>query len=237
MAVPDWQLERMRQGEIPRDESAAGRLEALERSDREILEAHPPAKVAAEVRRRMEKAPRPWRPMLWLVPAAAALAVVAIGRGPERAGEPEEITREKGMLAPHLVVHRRAGGGAERMSDHQTARPGDVLQLSYVAAGRSYGVILSLDGRGQVTLHLPPQASAPAPLAVQGTVPLPEAYELDDAPAFERFVFVTSRVPFDAGDVVDAARTVARDAAEAREKPLPLAPGMEQSSLLLEKKP
>jgi hypothetical protein len=229
--VSDWRLERMRHGEIPRDPSAAERLAALDASDREILAAHPPARVAAEVRRTAQIGDRSRiRALLFLTPAAAAaaLAVVVLGRAPVA---PEETTREKGALAPHLVVHRRASGGPELLRDGATARPGDVLQLSYVAAGRGYGVIVSLDGRGQVTLHWS------AALDGGGAVPLPDAYELDDAPGFERFVLVTARAPFDAEAIVAAARALARDPARAHERPLEIAGGLEQSSLLLEKKP
>ena len=38
--------------------------------------------------------------------------------------------------------------GTETLADGDVARPGDLLRLGYTAAGRAYGVILSIDGRG-----------------------------------------------------------------------------------------
>lgn len=69
--------------------------------------------------------------------------------------------------------------------------------MSYVAAGRAHGVIVSIDGRGQVTLHFPADAGAPTALESGRAVPLSHSYELDDAPLFERFMFVTAEAPDD----------------------------------------
>jgi hypothetical protein len=60
-------------------------------------------------------------------------------------------------------------------------------------------------------------------------VPLPQAYELDDAPAFERFYMVTADEPFAVETVVDAIR---RAGADGR---LDLPAAMDQSSVVLEK--
>ena len=91
-----------------------------------------------------------------------------------------------------------------------------MLQLSYTAGEAKYGVIFSVDGRGSITWHMPAgyrggSRSAPA-LDAQGQVVLPSAYELDDAPAFERFFLVYSSVPFDVGDVERAARALSSPA-------------------------
>jgi hypothetical protein len=65
-------------------------------------------------------------------------------------------------------------------------------------------------------------------------VPLPHAYRLDDAPAFERFFLVTSAAPFDAAQAVEAARRLARAPRPERD-PLPLPAGLEARALLLVK--
>ena len=63
---------------------------------------------------------------------------------------------------------------------------------------------------------------------------LPQSYELDEAPGFERFVFVTATAPIDASLAVAAARAVAAgpDAATA---PLALPAGWAQRSFLVKK--
>jgi len=100
-------------------------------------------------------------------------------------------------------------------------------------------VLLSLDGAGRVTVHLPDPtgvgAAAAVPLAAAREVRLPSAYELDDAPAFERFVLITADRPFPAAVAIDAARRLAANPGAARRDPLPLGPPLRQMSLALVK--
>ncbi|HZI09827.1 MAG TPA: ActD-like protein [Myxococcus sp.] len=253
--TPDWLLERIALGELPPEELAAARarlaeepggperLAALEANSRATLETLPPARVAREVAARAsrQEAPRPqWRlaPAWGLVPALAAVALFVLARpsGDTRGGVEAgmEETRIKG-LAPHLVVHRQAAGGPERLTDGAVAATGDVVQLAYVAAGRTHGVILSVDGRGAVTLHAPDSGGAPAALASSGPHALPRAYELDDAPHFERFFFITADASFALEPVLAAARALA-GRPEARTAPLSLPEGLTQASFTLEKR-
>ena len=75
----------------------------------------------------------------------------------------------------------------------------------YQAAGRKYGVILSADGRGRVTLYLPGEGKQAARL-ITDPLSLDFAYRLDDAPKWERFYFVASDAPFEVESVMVAAR-------------------------------
>jgi hypothetical protein len=261
--TPDWLLERIALGELPPAELAAARarlaqepdgearLAALEVENRAILEKLPPGAVAREVEHRAAQARRveaargegrPLRrfaPMLALVPALAVVALFVVAR-PTGPGvgvgvdtQAPEVTRTKGLL-PQLVLHRQGAAGPERLADGTAAAAGDVVQVAYVAAGHPYGVILSLDGRGAVTLHAPEVGPHSVPLAPSGTHALPRAYALDDAPAFERFILITSDTPFDLEEVVAAARAVAASA-DARTAPLALREGYTQVSFTLEK--
>ena len=119
-------------------------------------------------------------------------------------------------LRPSLAVYRRTANGSETLADRTVARPGDVLRVGYHAAGRPYGVIFSMDGRGTVTMHLPAAGDHAVPLAREATTLLDQAYELDDAPLWERFYFVTGDSAFAAAPVVDAARRAAGDPRPAR---------------------
>ncbi|WP_224247670.1 DUF4384 domain-containing protein [Hyalangium gracile] len=261
--TPDWLLERIALGELPPDELAAARarlaqepdgearLAALEADNKATLEKLPPSAVAREVEgraalaRRVEAAREDARPLsrfapaAVLVPALAAAALFVVAQpgksspGGDFGTEVPEKTRTKGLL-PQLVVHRQGVTAPERLRDGMPAAAGDVVQVSYNAAGSAYGVILSVDGRGSVTLHAPETGAQAVPLAASGTHALPRAYELDDAPAFERFILITSDTPFALDEVLAAARALAASA-DARTAPVPLPEGFTQVSLTLEK--
>ncbi len=233
--IPEWLLERLVAGDLPAAQAARiraqleergelARASALAESNRAILEAHPPALVAAEVHRRLTTAApararasaRRWWGSLALGGAAAALLLLPLLPWPllpwpsaEPAAEPTasgaEGVRLKG-LEPHLVLYKKTVSGAVRLHAPARAAPGDVVQLAYVAAGRRYGAIASIDSTGAVTLHLPESGGAAVPLAPQSETPLPHAFELDHAPGSERFLFVTADRPFDAGSLTSALR-------------------------------
>ena len=96
-------------------------------------------------------------------------------------------------------------------------------------------MILSIDGRGGVTVHLPPVGERAAPLKSGSAVLLDQAYELDDAPGWERFYFVTGDTPFAVADVVNAARKTAAGDARATPAPLPLSRELTQSTFSIQK--
>ena len=108
--------------------------------------------------------------------------------------------------------------------------------MSNRAAGSTWGLILSVDGRGTVTLHLPREGTRAARLSAESQVLLDLAYELDDAPRWERFYFVTGSAPFDTAPVVDAARRAAASGDAGPPPALALSLNVTQSSVLLIKK-
>jgi hypothetical protein len=221
--VPDWLLERLAAGELPvrvaRELSerldAAGervRLDELAASNAEISRAHPAAVVAAEVERRAAAqrrvrplVPHPIWPLLAFGGSAALMLALVLDEAPRELETPREGNAEhliaKG-LEPHLSIYRRTGANPERLAQRARVRAGDIVQLAYVAAGQRFGVVASVDGRGAVTLHLPEAAGRAALLDERGETALPHAFELDDTPGIERFVFVTSGAPFETGAVV-----------------------------------
>ncbi|HSZ83045.1 MAG TPA: hypothetical protein VLA14_12220 [Polyangia bacterium] len=254
--TPEWLVERLALGEL--DDAAAADVRArlaaegrdvdaerarLAASSREILGAHPPARVAATVRARAMDGRRGAR--RWLVGAplalAGAAALVLVARPAPRAPvapttEAPEHIAIKGDANARVVVYRRAGEVSERLRDGTRAANGDLLQLAYLAGDASFGALLSIDGRGHVTAHWPePGAAIAAPLSARGEVRLPSAYELDDAPAFERFFLVTADAPFPMTAVMNAARALAARPAAARADGLALPPSLHQASLTLEK--
>ncbi|MCP4896757.1 MAG: ActD-like protein [bacterium] len=230
----DFELERYRLGELSEtrmtvlkhrlieDEELQGRLKKLESSDQELLERHPARLTVAGIRGRLEghthQPPpmrNPLRIRLWVAPAlltAAILVVVILPRAPlvqesPRVAESEEDSIRIKGLQPELVLFRKTAAGSEHLHDGANAIDGDLIRIGYQAAGRPYGVIVSLDGRGVVTLHYPRQGKHADQLD-SGMVLLNFAYELDDAPAFERFYFVTSDRPFEVSVVLQAVQSL-----------------------------
>jgi len=248
-AVSEYWVERLEARDLPADRAEAvrarllaepdgrARLERLQASNDEILRAHPPAQVAAEIERRFGRAAgeatarasaRPGRSGLRLqfaLPAlAAAVAVILIvragGLSPGRPGQPEQQDQNLGSkaptgaaedgdrvkgLRPSLRVYRKTAGKVERLQDGASTRAGDELQLAYIAAGRQYGAVASVDGAGHITYHLPAAPGPAVRLAAEGETALPSSYELDAAPGFERFVFLAGDQPFDASVLADIA--------------------------------
>ncbi|MCA9665381.1 MAG: hypothetical protein KC503_07325, partial [Myxococcales bacterium] len=113
-----------------------------------------------------------------------------------RARERDDTEGERPALR---LYRRRTAGEPERLRDGTTTRAGDVVQLVYRAGRARHGAIISHDGRGHVTLHYPARREASTHLARGMAQPLPYAFELDDAPRFERFLFVVADAPLDVG--------------------------------------
>jgi hypothetical protein len=263
--VPDWLLERLALGELDAETAADVRRRlaaegrspddvaaAVVASNREILAELPASQVAAEIRRRSDRAaaarPAPRRAFLWGAPVALAggVALVLLLAKPSdpfnvsanRPVEAPEVIIEKGgdrSPAPRLLVYRHGVEGNQRLFEGARAARGDLVQLAYGSRTGGYGVLLSIDGARKVTLHWPERADGPAPaLKASGEIRLPSSYELDDAPAFERFFLVRAAAPFSVATALEAARALAAQPS-ARKQALALPPGFEQISLALDK--
>jgi hypothetical protein len=259
--VPDLLLERYRLGELPEPEASAlrqrleadpelrERVAALDRSDVEIRRLMPAALLAERVRSRLAAARQPvelrrpavshpWRwPAALLAAGALALALsLRVSPVAPPSGGPGLVDsdRVKG-LRPALSLYRKTAGGSEALADGGLARAGDVIRVGYRSLGRRYGVILSIDARGGVTRHLPERGGTAARLEGGAVVLLPHAYELDDAPGWERFFFVTAETPFEVAGVEAAGRRAAAGGTSTAPESLPLPSGLEQSTFLLTK--
>lgn len=250
--VPDLILERYRLGEMTPAETAAferrlchdddlrERLRALDASDDEIRRRYPPAELASHVRQRLKarvadasrKTGAGSFVLQWKTVAALAGVLMLAILSPLLGPNDEPTNRIKG-LEPTLLLFRKTADGSEPLADGARARSGDLIRIGYGAAGEAYGLILSVDGRGVVTLHLPRDGDSAVPLSSDSQVLLDFAYELDDAPRWERFYFVCGSAPFAAAPVIEAARRGATGNASAPVLPLRL--NVKQSSVLLVK--
>jgi hypothetical protein len=98
-------------------------------------------------------------------------------------------------------------------------------------------VIISVDGRGVVTQHLPASGGQAAVLGVEGRVLLGSSFELDDAPGWERLYLVTANAPFAVATVKAAAASLARSPGVAEPPALRLPRGFAQVVFELRKEP
>ncbi|HUS28929.1 MAG TPA: hypothetical protein VMZ53_10470 [Kofleriaceae bacterium] len=254
--VPDWLVERIALDEVPAASKArvdaadardiADRVAALRAADAAELAAYPAGPAIAQIEARVarEKQAAGRRRMrfiagLGLAMATAAVLVVFVGgrTAPVAGGESpgaSEVTRVKG--ATRVAAFRQAGDKVEQLDEDSLVKAGDLIQLRYSAGGARFGIIASVDGAGVVTLHHPAREDAPAEATALSTktTALPNAYELDDAPDFERFFFITAEQPIDVRGSIAALRAFAHrsDSATAT---LELPSGMHQTSLRLRK--
>jgi hypothetical protein len=246
--TPAWLIERLALGELPAAEAEALRarlraegrdpeaeVAALASSNRELLASTPPRVAAASIRARLDAAAKPRRARAWMLalPAAglaAAVLLLAV-RQPPLPPYFVDGGDETPKGAPGLAVYRHRADHAERLRQGDHASAGDLLRLQYLR-GSGYGVMLSFDGSGNVTMHLPEKGDVAVPL--KGSEALKSSFELDDAPGFERFFIVASNKEFSVAQALEAARALARrpDAATAR---LPLPETFAQTSLRLDK--
>lgn len=255
--VPDILLEQLLLGELSADEERKlrarlapeeleQRLAALRAEDAAFREQHDAEEMVRSIAGRVRIAKvRVEKPRasaaFYLVPGIAAVALALLmvrpqpgpGTGPGTDPERPEVILIKGD--PSLVLYRRHGEQVDTLVDGAHAAAGDMIQVGYQAADARYGAIVSVDGGGTVTLHFPDSEVASTLLATDGKQLLDHSYELDAAPAFERFFFVTSSQPVDVKKVMDAAHKLARTPERARNGELKLAGNLKQDALTLVK--
>ncbi|MBN1271462.1 MAG: hypothetical protein JXB26_04255 [Candidatus Aminicenantes bacterium] len=259
--VEEWELDRYLLEELPpkrqdevrklidRQPELQKKISRLEKSNDAFIKKHPPERLVPAIEARASKLSeertahsRRQRRKVYLiaVPAfTAALAFFAVVYFPQNR-HTLSFTRTKGNIPidtsiPQIIIYRKNGEGAEMLQQGDEASKGDLLQITYVPAGYQYGVILSLDGNGIVTLHHPGVPAGSTRLFSGAKAPLSSAYELDSAPEFERFVFVFSHSPIDTGKVLESARAIAKNTKAAAGRKLSLPPDWHQYSILIKK--
>jgi hypothetical protein len=262
--LSDYWLERYALDELPQakreeirillqaDPGLQQRLRELTQSNDAILRHYPATAMADRIRERQlggttadRTVPNThvtWARPGWMFPAgtvavAAALAlwIMPAWLLPQlHPGAGLEITRLKGMESG-LTIYRQHQGNAELLKPFAFARHGDLLQIAYVSLTEPYGVIISIDGRGTATLHFPENNQTASKLQIKHKTLLPKAYELDNAPGFERFFLITSVTPISPLDILRAARTLAQTPHLAKTESLPLNRNLHQYSVVIQK--
>lgn len=215
--------EQIALGELkPENEYDKDRIRSIEESNQKILKEYPPELMAAQIKMRMNEPNRDavqnrsiFR-RIYIPLSAAAVFLLFIAIYPvlfERSGTntnmESDTVRFKGN-GPSLYIYRNENGETELLGNNTIVKEKDLLQISYDAQGARYGVIFSIDGRGAVTLHFPGNIYSSTRLDSGGKVLLPYSYELDNAPFFERFFFVTSEHEIDASVIMEKAGRIAK---------------------------
>ena len=257
MNVPDLMLERYRLGELPpadaerlarllaADEGLRRRLDAIERSDREFADGTA-ARLGQGVNERLRQPAvdeaRSGLVQRWGITALVTVTLfVALIMFPAGFGWWDQDTdccadRPKGPAAT-LTIYRSTGAGSKMLADNDVAHAGDVVRVGYRAADRGFGAIVSVDGRGALTWHLPVDAGRAAPIEPGRLVLLDASFELDDAPRVERFYFITASSPFELPEVAAAVRRASAGIARGDSPPLALPDRFNHAVFSLRKEP
>ncbi len=179
------------------DPAVAQQVEALRDENRTFVAGRDLRQDAAALARALSPAPpRPARRWRWaLAPAALACAAavwLALPLVTDPTGRP--AVRTKGQST--LVAYHVTAGGQRAIGPDTVLGPGDEVRLGLTVDRAAHVVLVSVDGRRGLTVHLP-RDGAGSVLYLPGPVErLHEAFVLDDAPGFERFFLVRRPEPF-----------------------------------------
>jgi hypothetical protein len=213
------------------------RAEALRADNAAILERYPPEAMGRKIEKasavdsdgvpKWRKAVQRYQPPnlsvktgvpRWAIPAAVcavALLLVPLRLIPHNAQIDAGAAQYQGGVAedrpkgttPGIEVWRQNGAAAERLPPNAVARNGDVVQPRYTVPESCYGTLISVDGRGVLTVHLSGEPGKAARLTPGRPVALGSSYQLDDAPLFETFYLVTAKDAFDIDGVAKSLKT------------------------------
>ena len=225
--ISNLMLERYKLGELSQEEKALvdktiesdpelqARFSDLKRSDFEFLNRYPVSTVLNKNNEKTQK-----RKTFTIISGICAAALFVGISFPliwnQINSEDVAGDRPKGM-APlfqssktDLSVYLKTGQESlayEGLPLHE----GNTIQLAYTVPGVRYGVIFSVDGRSQVTLHYPYSINGNTQLVSGKQTALEEAYMLDDAPNYEVFFFVVSKTPLDTRSIINSAESMVKN--------------------------
>ncbi len=216
---------------LTRDKTLSERLDLMKKSNEEILSRYKPSEMAARIEHRLAQEQiytsdkaikqsfsgeesvryknvlprfRSYIPVLSLILLALIIIPVII----VNTGKVDNL-RSKGQS--YLLIYLKTASGVELLKNGDTARQGDIIQLGYYAGGQKFGTIFSIDGRGSLTWHFPVNLQADTILEQGRRTLLPESYELDNAPKFERFFFITFDKRINLSNIMSIAEILAKD--------------------------
>ena len=258
-AIPDIFFEEYAAGELPESKRKAveshpdfeDKIKKIKNSNREILSKYPSDKMAEIIQERIRKEEtdnniyqfhlkQKDKKLNKLFPmAGAAVLFLALGitllvllAGPEdndiEAAVPYRI--KGGSFS--LRIYRQTNGGSEILSKNDTVSEGDRLQAGYISQDYDYGIIASVDGNGNISLHFPAESWYSTKIEKGEQKYLPYSYILDDAPSFERFFFFVSDTPIDVNSILALMENSIK---KAKKGSVPVPESVDYLSILLNK--
>jgi hypothetical protein len=262
--IPDIMLERYILKELDgkkmdeirelceKNSDIASRIMEIRKSNEEILSAYPEDKIASEITHKYEsqnlsskkqhRIPRIYLRIITPVAVAAAAVIFILLpalKNDVSIIDPNDITRQKGNETSIYLYRKNRNSEIDILKNGSSAKAGDLLQISYSSLKNAYGVILSIDGRGKVTLHYPANEKASTKLTPGEKHLLENSYELDDAPEFERFFFITSAAEIKIESVIFSANVLAVERKKAMTANInlsgPMSESLNQVSVLIKK--
>jgi hypothetical protein len=215
------------------------RIQALRQSNTDILDTYTPEAMVPRIKLRAAQEPKPAKTKTFLLPslslaAATMVIILAFPVLQNTFFQPSDTTRLKGE-SETLFIYRKTETQVQLLKNNAQALPGDLLQIAYRSNTHPFGIIVSLDGQGTVTLHSPVNKDKETKLTLNKKIALPIAYELDEAPEFERFFFITSETSLDISEVLSATHRLAENKEQAQVAPLDLPKSIKQISIVLKK--
>lgn len=260
--IRTWKIERYLLGELPpssmeeisrlirENPELQKEIHHLKQAHAELLNQNPPETMLPGIQKRYEEIKRRTKTrkkvkpiaMRWLLYGAPVLAsaLLLLFVMLLKDGTSPGTTRIKGEDAidftkTQVIIYEKRGDKIKLLGNGDQAKAGDLLQLAYVPGGKTHGVIFSIDGNGVVTLHYP-ESDSNSTMLEQGTKhPLSSAYQLDDAPDFERFFLITAMTEIDVSNVLNKAAKLACSPESAKCANLELPKSYHQFSILIKK--
>ncbi|MDH5379009.1 MAG: hypothetical protein OEX00_11855, partial [Gammaproteobacteria bacterium] len=190
-----------------------------------------------------ESEPAPWfswNRLAYALPVVAVMvfATLLLNQTPTNVtttGIGEDIGIRLKGAKPHLKLYLNTKEGPQSVAENQPLKQGDQLQLSYIAAGFNYGMIISIDGNGMVTKHFPYEQHSLFTVNPSGEFMLHNSYVLDNAPRFEHFYFLYAEKKIDFEKMIPLIEAQAAHINETQRELSGLPQGMEQSIFTIRK--
>lgn len=114
----------------------------------------------------------------------------------------ENLENSRQNQKTEIRLYKKTDDGVQLLSNGDSVKKGDVIQITYAPGKNNYGVIFSVDGNGNITRHFPEKSWKSERLSHEKPeIPLDFSYELDNAPNFECFVMVSSEKEFNLNDI------------------------------------
>ncbi len=126
----------------------------------------------------------------------AALVLATIPVWLQQPSKMEAGIRLKGQSA-ELKLYCKTDTGASPLKPGAQVKAGDAIQIEFHPGLYGFGAIVSVDGKGSVTWHWPASPEGNSRIVTLADFRLPNAFQLDSAPRFERFYLVLSKDSLD----------------------------------------